>query len=99
MILVGPALIFFVGFCFVVELALARPAWHAALAGLAPPKELLRDAGMIWLAAGILGATVMPHNLYLHSALVKEHAPQRVANGGAEPAFERLRVEAAEPVG
>jgi manganese transport protein len=35
---------------------------------------LLRDAGMIWLAAGILGATVMPHNLYLHSALVKEHA-------------------------
>ncbi|CDY76551.1 Manganese transport protein MntH [Caballeronia glathei] len=71
------ALIFFVGFCFVVELALARPAWHAALAGLAPPKELLRDAGMIWLAAGILGATVMPHNLYLHSALVKEHAPQR----------------------
>jgi manganese transport protein len=69
------ALIFFIGFCFVVELALAKPAWHEALAGLAPPKELLRDAGMIWLAAGILGATVMPHNLYLHSALVKDHAP------------------------
>ncbi len=69
------ALIFFIGFCFVVELALARPVWHEALAGLAPPKELLRDAGMIWLAAGILGATVMPHNLYLHSALVKDHAP------------------------
>ncbi|SAL44497.1 Nramp family divalent metal transporter [Caballeronia humi] len=69
------ALIFFIGFCFVVELALAKPAWHEALAGLAPPKELLRDAGMIWLAAGILGATVMPHNLYLHSALVKHHAP------------------------
>ena len=71
------ALIFFIGFCFVVELALARPVWHEALAGLAPPKELLRDAGMIWLAAGILGATVMPHNLYLHSALVKDHAPAR----------------------
>jgi manganese transport protein len=69
------ALIFFIGFCFVVELALAKPAWHEALAGLAPPKELLRDAGMVWLAAGILGATVMPHNLYLHSALVKDHAP------------------------
>ncbi|MDR5750590.1 MULTISPECIES: Nramp family divalent metal transporter [unclassified Caballeronia] len=69
------ALIFFIGFCFVVELALAKPAWHDALAGLAPPRELLRDAGMVWLAAGILGATVMPHNLYLHSALVKHHAP------------------------
>jgi manganese transport protein len=67
-------LIFFVGFCFVVELALANPSWRGALAGLAPPAALLRDAGMIWLAAGILGATVMPHNLYLHSALVKDHA-------------------------
>ena len=69
------ALILFVGLCFVVELALARPDWHAALAGSVPSGELLRNAGMVWLAAGILGATVMPHNLYLHSALVKQHAP------------------------
>ncbi|MFM0644690.1 Nramp family divalent metal transporter [Paraburkholderia bryophila] len=69
------ALIGFVGLCFVVELALARPDWHAALAGTAPSLELLRNAGMVWLAAGIVGATVMPHNLYLHSALVKHHAP------------------------
>ncbi|PQV46115.1 Nramp family divalent metal transporter [Paraburkholderia sp. BL21I4N1] len=68
-------LIGFVGLCFVVELALARPDWHAALAGTAPSLELLRNAGMVWLAAGIVGATVMPHNLYLHSALVKHHAP------------------------
>jgi manganese transport protein len=68
------ALIIFVGMCFVVELALARPDWHAALAGAAPSPMLLRDAGMVWLAAGILGATVMPHNLYLHSALVRAHA-------------------------
>ncbi|WP_433706391.1 Nramp family divalent metal transporter [Paraburkholderia sacchari] len=68
------ALIFFVGLCFVVEVALANPSWHSALAGVAPPAALLRDAGMIWLAAGMLGATVMPHNLYLHSALVKQHA-------------------------
>ncbi|ASL45723.1 Divalent metal cation transporter MntH [Burkholderia sp. AD24] len=71
------ALIGFVGLCFVVELALARPDWHAALAGTAPSLELLRNAGMVWLAAGIVGATVMPHNLYLHSALVKHHAPER----------------------
>lgn len=67
-------LIFFVAFCFVVELALADPSWHGALVGLAPSPMLLRDAGMVWFAAGILGATVMPHNLYLHSALVKDHA-------------------------
>lgn len=69
------ALIGFVGLCFVVELALARPDWHAALAGTAPSLDLLRNAGMVWLAAGIVGATVMPHNLYLHSSLVKHHAP------------------------
>jgi manganese transport protein len=71
------ALIGFVGLCFVVQLALARPDWHAALAGTAPSVELLRNAGMLWLAAGIVGATVMPHNLYLHSALVRHHAPER----------------------
>jgi manganese transport protein len=69
------ALILFVGLCFVVELALAHPDWADALRGFTPPPALLRDAGMLWLAAGILGATVMPHNLYLHSALVKNHAP------------------------
>jgi manganese transport protein len=68
------ALILFVGLCFVIELVLAHPDWRAALTGAAPSAELLRNAGMVWLAAGILGATVMPHNLYLHSALVKTHA-------------------------
>ncbi|RAR62649.1 manganese transport protein [Paraburkholderia unamae] len=68
------ALIFFVACCFVIELALASPSWHRAVAGLVPPAALLRDPGMLWLAAGMLGATVMPHNLYLHSALVKNHA-------------------------
>ncbi|CAB3759039.1 Nramp family divalent metal transporter [Paraburkholderia solisilvae] len=68
-------LILFVGMCFVVELALAQPDWHAALAGAVPDPRIVRDAGMLWLAAGILGATVMPHNLYLHSTLVKESAP------------------------
>jgi manganese transport protein len=69
------ALIFFVALCFVAQLALARPDWHAVLGGFVPSGKLLGDAGMLWLAAGILGATVMPHNLYLHSALVKNHAP------------------------
>ncbi|MDR3095578.1 MAG: Nramp family divalent metal transporter [Paraburkholderia sp.] len=77
-------LICFVCVCFVVELALAHPSWRGVLAGVAPPAALLRDTGMIWLAAGILGSTVMPHNLYLHSALVKEHA-----NGGGARAISR----------
>lgn len=71
------SLIFFVGLCFVIEVALAQPDWHAALAGAAPSPRLLREPSMLWLAAGILGATVMPHNLYLHSMLVKHHASAR----------------------
>jgi manganese transport protein len=68
------ALVIFVGICFVFELALAHPSWRNVLAGLAPSAALVRDSGMVWLAAGILGATVMPHNLYLHSSLVKGYA-------------------------
>ncbi len=69
------ALILFVALCFVAEVALARPDWLGVLGGFVPSSELVRNAGMVWLAAGIVGATVMPHNLYLHSALVKRHAP------------------------
>lgn len=71
------ALILFVSVCFVVELALAHPSWSDALRGVAPSPQLVRDAGMLWLAAGVLGATVMPHNLYLHSTLVRDHARGR----------------------
>ncbi|MEJ0003335.1 MAG: Nramp family divalent metal transporter [Pararobbsia sp.] len=71
------ALILFVALCFVAQLALARPDWHAALTGFVPSPHLLTNAGMLWLATGIIGATVMPHNLYLHSALVKEHGGGR----------------------
>ncbi|WDD94051.1 Nramp family divalent metal transporter [Burkholderia sp. FERM BP-3421] len=70
-------LIGFVGLCFVVEVALAQPDWRAALAGTVPPPALLRDAGMLWIAAGMLGATVMPHNLYLHGSLVRHLAAPR----------------------
>ncbi|MCA8166033.1 Nramp family divalent metal transporter [Burkholderia gladioli] len=69
------ALILFVALCFVAEVALARPDWLGVLGGFVPSTELVRNAGMVWLAAGIVGATVMPHNLYLHSALVKRHVP------------------------
>jgi manganese transport protein len=57
--------------CFAVQIALADPDWGAVLRGLAPHRDLLANPDMLYLALGILGATVMPHNLYLHSGLVQ----------------------------
>jgi manganese transport protein len=54
---------------FVIELVLVRPDWAAAASGLLPRPASLAPNGALYLAAGIVGATVMPHNLYLHSAL------------------------------
>jgi manganese transport protein len=63
-----------IAICFAFELGLSDPDWQAALSGLAPTTGLLTDPTMLYLALGILGATVMPHNLYLHSALVQTRA-------------------------
>jgi len=71
------ALILLVALCFVAQLAMAQPEWRQVIGGFKPSAELVRNAGMVWLAAGIVGATVMPHNLYLHSTLVRKYSPQR----------------------
>lgn len=65
------ALVALVGLCFALELLLLRPDWSAVLQGFRPRPAQLRDGEQALLAAGILGATVMPHNLYLHSELVR----------------------------
>jgi manganese transport protein len=57
--------------CFAVQIALADPDWRAVILGFAPTIDIVRDPQMLYLALGILGATVMPHNLYLHSGLVQ----------------------------
>jgi manganese transport protein len=57
--------------CFAVELWLAKPALGAVAAGFIPNVQVLRDPAMLYIAVGILGATVMPHNLYLHSSIVQ----------------------------
>src|SRR5215211_3570112 len=57
--------------CFAVQIALADPEWGAVIRGFAPTTEIVRNPEMLYLALGILGATVMPHNLYLHSAIVQ----------------------------
>jgi manganese transport protein len=60
--------------CFTVQIALAHPEWGPLVRGFAPTVEIVRNPEMLYLAMGILGATVMPHNLYLHSAIVQTRA-------------------------
>jgi manganese transport protein len=57
--------------CFAIQIALADPDWGAVLRGFLPTSDILENHEMLYLALGILGATVMPHNLYLHSGLVQ----------------------------
>src|SRR6476620_3217541 len=57
--------------CFAVQIALADPDWGAVIRGFAPTSDIFANRQMLYLALGILGATVMPHNLYLHSGLVQ----------------------------
>ena len=65
------ALLMVISLCFAAQLALARPDWSAAARGLLPSGEIATNAKMLYLALGILGATVMPHNLFLHSGVVQ----------------------------
>jgi manganese transport protein len=60
--------------CFAVQIALADPDWGAVIRGFAPTTEIVTNPEMLYLALGILGATVMPHNLYLHSGIVQTRA-------------------------
>lgn len=60
--------------CFLYEIIVAQPDWGALTHGLVPQTRILTDPGMLYVAIGILGATVMPHNLYLHSSIVQTRA-------------------------
>ncbi|MBA4049334.1 MAG: divalent metal cation transporter, partial [Sphingomonas sp.] len=68
------ALLIVIAGCFAYELLVARPDGAAIAAGLVPHARIVTDPAMLYLAIGILGATVMPHNLYLHSAIVQTRA-------------------------
>jgi len=63
-----------IGLCFAYEIFFARPLWLEAAWGFMPRLQILRDKEMLYIAIGILGATVMPHNLYLHSSIVQTRA-------------------------
>src|SRR2546425_8560398 len=64
-------LILTIGGCFLAEIIFSRPEFGAVLKGFIPDPEILRNKQMLYIAIGILGATVMPHNLYLHSSIVQ----------------------------
>ncbi|WNQ10003.1 Nramp family divalent metal transporter [Paenibacillus aurantius] len=60
-----------IGGCFAVELFLSKPDTTGILTGFVPSSEIVTNPAMLYIAIGILGATVMPHNLYLHSSIVQ----------------------------
>ena len=65
------ALLGVIAACFALQIAMADPDWGQVIRGFAPTTEIVANKEMLFLALGILGATVMPHNLYLHSGLVQ----------------------------
>jgi manganese transport protein len=73
-----------IGACFAAELLFSRPDAGAVLAGFVPNGQIFSNHEMLYVAIGILGATVMPHNLYLHSSIVQTRNFQRTDEGRRE---------------
>jgi manganese transport protein len=73
-----------IALCFAYEIFFAQPIWREAAVGFIPRLEILRNREMLYIAIGILGATVMPHNLYLHSSIVQTRAFATDASGKRE---------------
>jgi len=78
------ALIATMGACFLFEIIISRPEFADVARGFVPSLEILRDRDMLYIAIGILGATVMPHNLYLHSSVVQTRRYEETAPGKRE---------------
>jgi manganese transport protein len=70
--------------CFIFNLILARPDVGAALTAYFPSPDIVSNPAMLYLALGILGATVMPHNLYLHSSIVQTRTYDETSEGRRE---------------
>ena len=75
------ALLGIIALCFGTQLVAAAPPVHSVLAGLLPDPKIVTTPGMLYVAIGIIGATVMPHNLYLHSSIVQTRAYERTPAG------------------
>ncbi len=75
------SLVFLIGACFLYEIIVSKPEWHEVAVGLVPQTAIFTNPNMLYIAIGILGATVMPHNLYLHSSIVQTRQYERNAAG------------------
>src|SRR4051794_14632851 len=73
-----------IGICFLFEIILARPDVVALAKGFMPTTSIITNPEMLYVAIGILGATVMPHNLYLHSSIVQTRRYEETAAGKRE---------------
>jgi manganese transport protein len=78
------ALIVLIAGSFAVEIWLSKPAFDQVMLGFVPTAAILKDGRMLYIAIGILGATVMPHNLYLHSSIVQTRKYLDTQDGKAE---------------
>lgn len=78
------SLIIVIGVCFAAEIIFSRPDVSGILRGFIPSPQIITDSGMLYIAIGILGATVMPHNLYLHSSVVQTRRYELSAAGKRE---------------
>lgn len=77
------SLMLIIGVCFGYEIIASNPAWREVFGGLVPSPQVVTTPAMLYIAVGILGATVMPHNLYLHSSIVQTRAYERNDEGKA----------------
>jgi manganese transport protein len=78
------ALVVVIGAAFAYEIFISRPNLAGIVSGFVPSPEILRNQEMLYIAMGILGATVMPHNLYLHSSIVQTRQYQDTPDGKRE---------------
>ena len=78
------ALIATIGVCFLFEIFLSKPSVGGILRGFVPSAEILKNPAMLYIGIGILGATVMPHNLYLHSSIVQTRKYEETTSGKRE---------------
>jgi manganese transport protein len=77
-------LIAIIGGCFAAELIFSKPSATAVLLGFVPGSHIVTNPGMLYISIGILGATVMPHNLYLHSSIVQTRKFEQTPEGRRE---------------
>jgi manganese transport protein len=75
------ALLIVIAVCFAIQIVAAAPPVAEVLRGFAPSREIVTNPEMLYIAIGIIGATVMPHNLYLHSSIVQTRAYPRTEEG------------------